>query len=405
MNKCSCGVEISPPYLVFPIADEAIFYSPLSQRLIALERNAVVLLLRLADGATVNELTAELELDPAAVAVATELAAILAGDEPPAEEPEPDNLPPRRQLPAAALTGPFYRLLDTVFTLDCPEAALDGQLRRAVAHLGCPEAAEVTLQIEARPAGEGWQLLFNGMPQGGELPAARLLPLLAGRLRGLVYRCRPYLLSMHAAALNWRGRTLLLSGPSGSGKSTLAATLLARGGELLSDEPVVLDEQGAVLPLPVPLMLKEASWPLLAAAIPGLMSQPQVLRFDGTPLRYLDAALIPFAAAPAPGIPLLLFPRYTPGAPPRLPPAHPGHRPPPPHRRRLQRPGPRPPPRRKNPQLDHRPPGLRTHLRHHRPGPGHARHPPRHPRTGITSPHLRTDDCRHSSMRPRPLRQ
>ena len=143
------------------------------------------------------------------------------------------------------------------------------------------------------------------MPQCGALPAARLLPLLAGRLRGLVYRCRPYLLSMHAAALNWRGRTLLLSGPSGSGKSTLAATLLARGGELLSDEPVVLDEQGAVLPLPVPLMLKEASWPLLAAAIPGLMEPPQVLRFDGTPLRYLDATLIPFAAAPVPGTPLL----------------------------------------------------------------------------------------------------
>lgn len=302
--------------ILFPIADEAIFYSPLSQRLIALERNAVILLLRLADGSTVAGLTAELDLDPAAVAVATELAAILAGDEPPPGEPEPDNLPPLRRLPAAALPGPFYRLLDTLFTLDCPEAALDGQLRSAVAHLNCTGATEVTLQVEVRPAGEGWQLLFNGMPQGGALPAARLLPLLAGRLRGLVYRRRPYLLSMHAAALNWRGRTLLLSGPSGSGKSTLAATLLARGGELLSDEPVVLDEQGTVLPLPVPLMLKEASWPLLAAAIPGLMSQPQVLRFDGTPLRYLDAALIPFAAAPAPGTPLLLFPRYTPAAAP-----------------------------------------------------------------------------------------
>lgn len=80
-----CTVNLPNNLHIFPVADEAIFYSPRSQRLIALERNAVILLLRLADGATVAGLTAELELDPAAVAVATELAAILAGDEPPAE--------------------------------------------------------------------------------------------------------------------------------------------------------------------------------------------------------------------------------------------------------------------------------------------------------------------------------
>lgn len=47
--------------------------------------------------------------------------------------------------------------------------------------------------------------------------------------------------SVHAAALGFRGRAVMLSGPTGAGKTTLALALASRGMQLLSDELAVLD--------------------------------------------------------------------------------------------------------------------------------------------------------------------
>lgn len=68
---------------------------------------------------------------------------------------------------------------------------------------------------------------------------------------------RSELLFLHAAAMEWQGRALLLAGESGSGKSTMAWALLHHGFGYLSDElgPVDLNTM-AVLPFPHALCLK-----------------------------------------------------------------------------------------------------------------------------------------------------
>lgn len=66
-------------------------------------------------------------------------------------------------------------------------------------------------------------------------------------------------LFVHAAAVAWEGRAVLVPGRSFSGKSTLAAALLRRGATYLSDEYAVLDENGLVHPFPRPLRLRDAN--------------------------------------------------------------------------------------------------------------------------------------------------
>jgi hypothetical protein len=64
----------------------------------------------------------------------------------------------------------------------------------------------------------------------------------AERARGVIF--------IHAGAVGWQGKAILLPGRSGSGKTTLVAALVRAGGVYLSDEYVVLDADGWVHPFP-----------------------------------------------------------------------------------------------------------------------------------------------------------
>lgn len=96
------------------------------------------------------------------------------------------------------------------------------------------------------------------------------MPIFYGSLRMFACRSRPYLLTIHGAAVTNGTQTAVLAGRSGSGKSTLAAALLARGYGLISDEPAVIEsERGVVLPVPLGLGLKEGSWPEALGGVSG----------------------------------------------------------------------------------------------------------------------------------------
>ena len=69
----------------------------------------------------------------------------------------------------------------------------------------------------------------------------------------------PWRVFVHAGAVGWRGRAILLPGDSGSGKTTLTAALVKAGATLYSDEFAVLDRRGRVHPYPFPLRIKTDS--------------------------------------------------------------------------------------------------------------------------------------------------
>src|SRR6266550_3942853 len=56
----------------------------------------------------------------------------------------------------------------------------------------------------------------------------------------------PRLVFVHAGAVGWRGRAIVLPGVSYSGKSTLVAALVKAGAVYYSDEYAVLDPRGRV---------------------------------------------------------------------------------------------------------------------------------------------------------------
>lgn len=63
---------------------------------------------------------------------------------------------------------------------------------------------------------------------------------------------------VHAGAVGWRGRAILVPGRSRCGKTTLVAALVRRGAAYLSDEYAVLDGEGRVHPFAKPLSIRGA---------------------------------------------------------------------------------------------------------------------------------------------------
>lgn len=68
----------------------------------------------------------------------------------------------------------------------------------------------------------------------------------------------PHRLFVHAGAVGWHGRVLILPGRSRSGKSTLVEALIREGATYFSDEYAVLDSQGKVHPYARALSIRVA---------------------------------------------------------------------------------------------------------------------------------------------------
>lgn len=64
---------------------------------------------------------------------------------------------------------------------------------------------------------------------------------------------------VHAGAVGWRGRAIIVPGRSHSGKSTLVAAMVRAGAAYYSDEYAVLDGRGRVHPYPKPLSVRDSA--------------------------------------------------------------------------------------------------------------------------------------------------
>lgn len=74
--------------------------------------------------------------------------------------------------------------------------------------------------------------------------------------------------AVHAGAVVWGGRALLMPGSSHAGKSSLVAELLRQGATYFSDEYALIDAEGRVHPYPRPLLLRNGS-PKQHPVLPG----------------------------------------------------------------------------------------------------------------------------------------
>jgi hypothetical protein len=96
---------------------------------------------------------------------------------------------------------------------------------------------------------------------------ATAFDMLAADVQGYVAEMSPDCVFVHAGAVGWKGRAIIVPGRSRSGKSTLVAGLVRAGATYYSDEYAVLDKWGRVHPYARPLsMRREGAGPLRIAA-------------------------------------------------------------------------------------------------------------------------------------------
>ena len=117
----------------------------------------------------------------------------------------------------------------------------------------------------------GRQVVFDhdGHAPFKPLPLDQAFPMFEWAMNWCVSsRAHAYLI-IHAAVIERNGCAAILPAPPGSGKSTLCAALVHRGWRLLSDElTLVRVADGAIVPLPRPVSLKNASIEVIRAYLP-----------------------------------------------------------------------------------------------------------------------------------------
>jgi hypothetical protein len=80
--------------------------------------------------------------------------------------------------------------------------------------------------------------------------------LAAGINNAVIAACEMF--AVHSGVVGWEDRVVAFPAPSGGGKSTLTASLVKSGFSYISDEALVIADDGVVVPYPKPLAL--TSW-------------------------------------------------------------------------------------------------------------------------------------------------
>ena len=174
-------------------------------------------------------------------------------------------------------------------------------LREAGPAMACP------LKVERR--GDAFHLEGQGPHAPAQIQMGMLEEILA---QVLVYRLAEsnadHLL-LHAAALEFEGRAILLAAPAGCGKTTLTGWLTTQGFGFLTDELAAVDEAGRVSGFGRPLNVK-AVGPELWSRFPWLARDADTTR-GGAHLTFIPR---PGYQGPPLTVSALVFPRYEAGA-------------------------------------------------------------------------------------------
>jgi hypothetical protein len=158
----------------------------------------------------------------------------------------------------------------------------------------------------------GWAILVNGREF---IPIEQTDQLGLGLMhaaRSMLYRLGSYDVAFHGAMVAQGDCGLLLCAPRESGKSTLAAYLVATGYDLLADEPALLElDSWSVQSIPLPISLKEGSWPSLQREWLQLGNSPVHVRSDGVHVHLLHPPKQRVSPRPR-RLTHFVFPRYSP---------------------------------------------------------------------------------------------
>jgi len=210
-----------------------------------------------------------------------------------------------------------YKIAGLAFEVEFHDAALADVLMPLLTHLSAlPDAVLGRPPLEIEVAKRGGKIVFwaNGIQVLRTADVGKLVEKLISYLFQYVSDKADWMVSMHAAAVATPRGCVLMPGASRAGKSSMTAALLSFGNMMyVSDDLALLAAPSlAVIPVPMPLVLKSGSWNVLKPFLPELADQATFQRF-GQESRYW-APPRERVAGDAQPVRAVVFPRYQEGA-------------------------------------------------------------------------------------------
>lgn len=147
-----------------------------------------------------------------------------------------------------------------------------------------------------------------------------VMPAIKAQLTETVLQLAPYELALHAAALEQRGRAVLIVGPPGAGKTTLCLALVAAGMKFAGDDIVLLRAGGLAQGVPFPAAVKSGAWKFERCFARTLDKAPIYRRSDGQDVKYLRPRVVASGSYPIRVV--ILLDRQDDAAQPSLNPLH-----------------------------------------------------------------------------------
>jgi hypothetical protein len=120
-----------------------------------------------------------------------------------------------------------------------------------------PEAASVRFSVGQAGAG-AYDVAMDGQTIAGPVRIEVAIGVLDAQIRAFMAANAREWIFVHAGAIAYQERALLLPGASFVGKTALVAALVRAGATYFSDEFAVLDNDGLVHPYPKPLSIRLA---------------------------------------------------------------------------------------------------------------------------------------------------
>lgn len=197
---------------------------------------------------------------------------------------------------------------------------------RLYASARTPIAPAEAIYVEVKPARrvlgytKRYVINLNGRMRFAPESYAELLPYVEWAVNWEIPKLRPQYLQIHAASMERNGIGVIFPGDSGSGKSTLTTALLARGWRYLCDEFALVHAQSLALhPFPRAICMKQAANRILKRL--GLSTHQGARYLKGS--KGFVGFVSPFQVRPACigrtcPTRYVIFPKYAPGAKPRL---------------------------------------------------------------------------------------
>ena len=300
---------------LYLFGDEGIVYSETQNRFAGLDAVGVAAYTAFEAGATVDDLRHVHARDGDSVVSAHALGAIYALTQGTFPTPDRPTELPRLESRGFVTSRTTNSKTESIeiggisILLEYPSGPLEPLCRDYFRN--CPPATRPPgCHLCAQRAGNCWTICVNGRELLSVQQEEQLGLGLMHAARALLYAEADYDVGFHAAAVAQGDCGVLLCAPRECGKSTLAAYLVAHGFDLLTDEPAFLHlDSCTVSSLPLPVSLKQGSWPSLQEEFPKMPLGPVHARSDG-----LKIALVhpPMERRPKRSRQLthILFPQY-----------------------------------------------------------------------------------------------